>query len=115
MKTTTKRVEKGWGHEDIVCNSELYCGKIMFIKAEKRASVHYHILKDETFKIIRGKLLLWYSETDEMDNYIILNPGDSFHVKPGLRHQFLGLEDTEFIEFSTQDFPEDSIRLKKGD
>ena len=46
---------------------------------------------------------------------LILEQGDSFHVPVGLRHQMLGLEETELFEFSTQHFEADSIRVEKGD
>lgn len=46
---------------------------------------------------------------------IILDPGDSFHVSPGRRHQMFGLLDSEMFEFSTTHFDEDSIRVLKGD
>lgn len=48
-------------------------------------------------------------------NSIILEPGDTFHVPPGLRHQMYGMVDTEMFEFSTTHNEEDSIRLLKGD
>jgi quercetin dioxygenase-like cupin family protein len=45
----------------------------------------------------------------------ILNPGSSFHVPVGLRHQVIALEDSNLFEFSTQHFEEDSYRIVKGD
>ena len=44
-----KRVNKPWGHELWIYNSELYCGKILFFNKGKRCSWHYHEIKDETF------------------------------------------------------------------
>ena len=46
---------------------------------------------------------------------LILNPGDKFEVPRELRHQMMGLEDTEMYEFSTTHFESDSYRVKKGD
>ena len=45
----------------------------------------------------------------------ILNPGNSFHIPVGLRHQIIALEDSNLFEFSTQHFEEDSYRIVKGD
>jgi quercetin dioxygenase-like cupin family protein len=108
---------KGWGYEKWIVNKPEYCGKLLFIKKGKTVSWHYHKIKDETFYIQSGKIILLYSEFDDINSAteIILNPGDSFYIPPGLRHRMIGLEDTELFEFSTEHFEEDSYRLIKGD
>ena len=110
-------VSKGWGFEKWIVNTEEYCGKLLYFAKGKKCSWHYHKLKDETFYIQSGKILLKYSDDDEIvdANEIILNKGDKFHIYRGLRHQMFALEDTELFEFSTQHFDEDSHRLEKGD
>jgi len=108
---------KGWGYEKWIINSNLYCGKLLFFEKGKRCSWHYHKIKDETFYLHKGKLLVKYSDEDDLEtsNKTILMKGDTFHVYQGLRHQMLALEDTELFEFSTQHFEEDSYRIVKGD
>jgi quercetin dioxygenase-like cupin family protein len=110
-------VPKGWGFEKWIVNTEEYCGKLLYFVKGKKCSWHYHKLKDETFYIQSGKILLKYSDSDEMiyADEIILNRGDKFHIYRGLRHQMFALEDTELFEFSTQHFDEDSHRLERGD
>jgi len=110
-------VSKGWGFEKWIVNTEEYCGKLLYFAKGKKCSWHYHKLKDETFYIQSGKILLKYSDDDEIvdANEIILNKGDNFHIYRGLRHQMFALEDTELFEFSTQHFDEDSHRLERGD
>lgn len=110
-------VPKGWGFEKWIVNTEEYCGKLLYFVKGKKCSWHYHKLKDETFYIQSGKILLKYSDNDEIVNAdeIILNKGDKFHICRGLRHQMFALEDTELFEFSTQHFDEDSHRLERGD
>ena len=119
MKTTTeiKFVPKGWGFEKWIVNSEKYCGKLLYFVKGRRCSWHYHKIKDEVFYVQSGKILVKFSEEDEINKSldVILYPGDSFHVPTGLRHQMLALEDTELFEFSTQHFDEDSYRVQKGD
>ena len=113
-----KLVPKGWGFEKWICNSELYCGKLLYFVKRKKLSFHYHKLKDETFYCSKGQLLVLYGYDDDksLAKQIILNPGDCFHVPPGFRHQMIALdEDSELFEFSTQHFDEDSYRLVKGD
>lgn len=112
-----KIVDKGWGFEKWIVNKPEYCGKVLFIKQNKRCSWHYHILKDETFFIYSGKILLKYSDENAYDTAkeIVLTKGDSFHIYRNMKHQMIALEDTELIEFSTQHFDSDSYRLIKGD
>ena len=117
MTSSIKFVPKGWGYEKWIVNNEEYCGKLLFLAKGKRCSWHYHVLKDETFYLQSGKILLRYSDDDDIDccEKTILQKGDKFHVYRGLRHQMLALEDTELFEFSTQHFDSDSKRLLPGD
>jgi quercetin dioxygenase-like cupin family protein len=117
MTSLIKFVPKGWGFEKWIVNSREYCGKLLYIAKDKKCSWHYHILKDETFYIQSGEILLRYSEEDEVESAseIILKKGDKFHIYRGLRHQMEAIQDTELFEFSTQHFDEDSIRIIKGD
>jgi len=112
-----KFVPKGWGFEKWIVNCEEYCGKLLYFVKGKKCSWHYHKLKDEVFYIQSGKILLKYSDGDEMlyADEITLNQGDKFHVYRGLRHQMIALEDTELFEFSTEHFDEDSYRIERGD
>lgn len=105
-------VEKLWGYENIIVNTDLYCGKIIHVNVGKRGSFHYHKIKDETFYILNGKVQINYSLTDEFyTDSVILNQGDTFYLPPGLRHQIVGIEDSDIIEFSTKDMDEDSYRV----
>ena len=112
-----KIVPKGWGYEKWIVNNDLYCGKLLFFEKGKKCSWHYHKIKDETFYIQSGSLLLKFSEEDDIveSNEIILKQGDSFHIPVGMKHQMIGIEDTEMFEFSTTHFDEDSYRIIKGD
>ena len=117
MTSSIKFVPKGWGFEKWIVNNDEYCGKLLYFVKDRKCSFHYHQLKDETFYVHSGKILLKYSEDDDLENAeeIILNRGDNFHVYRGLRHQMIALEDTELFEFSTQHFEIDSHRVVKGD
>ena len=112
-----KIVPKGWGYEKWIVNTELYCGKLLHIIKGNQCSWHYHMLKDETFYLQEGKLLVKYSDDDDRDNAkeMIMERGDKFHVYTGLRHQMFALEDSDLFEFSTEHFDSDSTRVIKGD
>jgi quercetin dioxygenase-like cupin family protein len=108
-----KYVEKIWGFERWIVNNSQYCGKLLFFKPEKSCSWHYHKLKDETFYLQSGKLLIKYSYQDDIsqaDEKILLR-GESFHIPIGLRHKMIALEASELFEFSTEHFDSDSYRL----
>jgi len=121
MSGTINFVSKGWGFEKWFCNSEKYCGKLLYIAKDRKCSLHYHKIKDETFYIHSGMIRLRYVPCEE-DGALkgqvietILSKGDVFHIPSLLAHQMIALEDTELFEFSTQHFDEDSYRIQKGD
>jgi len=112
-----KIVPKGWGYEKWICNNKEYCGKLLHIIKGKKCSWHYHILKDETFYLQEGKLLVRYSDENNIEDAkeLILEKGDKFYVYRGLRHQMFALEDSDLFEFSTEHFDSDSYRILRGD
>ena len=110
-------VKKGWGYERWIVNKEEYCGKLLFFEKGKRCSWHRHELKDEVFYLQSGKMIVKYSDQDDIAKAeeLLLNPGDNFYIYQGLRHQMIALEDSELFEFSTEHFDSDSYRIVKGD
>jgi len=94
-------VKKEWGEEHWIVNRE-YAGKKMVLYKNHRCSLHYHKIKDETFYVIKGCVLLELN-----DKIKILKPGDSILIKPNDKHRFTGLEESEIIEFSTHHYDED--------
>ena len=112
-----KHVDKGWGYERWIVNKSEYCGKLLFFESGKRCSWHFHKIKDEVFYLQSGKLIVKYSDEDDLNKAqeLTLFPGQNFHVYTGLRHQMIALEDSELFEFSTQHFDSDSYRIIKGD
>jgi len=99
-----KEVKKEWGKEIWIVNRD-YCGKKLILNKGFRCSMHYHKNKDETFYILRGKVLM---ETGNKKQIII--PGHSILITPNTKHRFTGLEDSEIIEFSTHHDDSDSYR-----
>ena len=116
-------VPKGWGEERWIHNDELYCGKILVLKRGKHCSLHYHMLKTETFYIQAGQLQMELTDLEHarreprvIREQIIMNAGDALLLKPGMVHRFTGLADETLIfEFSTQHFDDDSHRIETGD
>lgn len=120
--------EKVWGSETLIANRD-FCGKVMTLRKGMRCSLHYHRVKDETFLVTRGLVMVELGVPDHAvaeevlwrrhggdpayhTKVVILRPGESIDVPPHTLHRFTGHEDSEFIEFSTHDDPADSIRLE---
>jgi mannose-6-phosphate isomerase-like protein (cupin superfamily) len=117
MNQDIKFVNKGWGFEKWITNSEKYCGKLLYFVKDKCCSYHYHKIKTETFYLQSGSIKLLYGMNDDFSkaSYTYLRPGDKFEIPPGMRHMMIAIEDSELFEFSTQHFEEDSYRIIKGD
>ena len=94
-------VNKEWGEEHWIVNRQ-YAGKKMVLHKNHRSSLHYHKIKDETFYVIKGCVLLELN-----DKVKVLRPGDSILIKPNDKHRFTGLEESEIIEFSTHHYDEE--------
>ena len=101
-----KQVEKVWGREIWIHNDEKYCGKKLILNKGKRCSLHYHKIKDETFYLESGRVLMQLLGEER-----IMNPGECLEIPRGAEHRFSGLENSVIFEFSTKHFDEDSYRI----
>ena len=118
MIVKPKIVQKGWGEEVWIHNDEEYCGKILrFFKAGNKFSLHYHIIKKESWYVGKGSFeyKLVNTETAEEES-LHIKVGDCITIERGMPHQLIALEDgSEIFEVSTQHFDEDSYRIRIGD
>jgi quercetin dioxygenase-like cupin family protein len=109
-------IVKGWGHELIIHNSEKYCGKLLVFKAGCKFSMHYHLIKQETWYVNKGTFIYRWIDTNQGTELSTrLTVGDVVTQYPGQPHQLEALEDGEIFEVSTQHFDTDSYRIWKGD
>ena len=108
MKSFVKEVSKSWGKEVWMVNTDLYCGKKLFLKKGAKCSLHFHKIKDETFYIDLGQVLMQIGEKE-----IVMYIGDVMQIRPGTKHRFTGLEDSVIIEISTHHENSDSYRIKE--
>lgn len=106
-----KVVEKVWGKEEWIVNNDLYCFKKLYLNKDFRCSMHYHKIKDETFIIHSGKVLMESKKPECIEAKQIMLPGDQIRISPEENHRFTGLEDSVIYEISTQHFETDSYRL----
>ncbi len=108
-----RRVEKPWGYEIWWGRTDRYVGKILFVKKGHSLSLQYHEVKDETVRVLSGKLLFETRAAGETGDLrrIEMSPGDTFHITPGTLHRMTGLEDCEIVEVSTPEL-DDVVRLE---
>jgi len=109
-------VPKGWGHEIIFENNELYCGKLLCFKSGAKFSMHYHMIKDETWYVQEGEFIYRWIDTETAEvNEQVLKVGDTVRQRPGQPHQLEALKDGVVYEVSTEHFDSDSYRVWRGD
>jgi len=112
-----KRVEKQWGYELWIHNDNQYCGKLLvFTKSGNKFSMHYHMLKNETWYVQKGAFQFDWIDTEAAErNYTQLQEGDVVYIEKGLPHQLIALtEGATIMEVSTEHFDEDSYRVYRN-
>lgn len=110
------KIPKGWGEEIIITNNELYCGKLLCFKEGAKFSMHYHMIKDETWYVDEGQFIYRWIDTETAEvNEQILNVGDVVRQRSGQPHQLEALTKGVVFEVSTEHFDSDSYRVWKGD
>ena len=109
-------VPKCWGKEVIIENNEFYCGKLLCFNKGAKFSMHYHMIKDETWYVDKGEFLYRWIDTetaDVIEQKLII--GDTVRQRPGQPHQLEALTDGVIFEVSTTHSDSDSYRVWKGD
>ena len=110
------KVPKGWGEELIIENNEMYCGKLLKFKKGCKFSMHYHLIKDETWYVQEGEFKYRWIDTETAELHEVkLKEGDVVRQRVGQPHQILAETDGTIFEVSSQHFDEDSYRVFPGD
>ena len=111
MLESPRRIEKPWGYELIWAETDEYVGKVLHVRAGEALSLQYHEIKDETFFLLRGSLLLQVGlSADQLIDYQMLE-GQSFHMPTGTVHRMIAETDCELAEVSTPHL-DDLVRLE---
>lgn len=109
-------VPKGWGSEEIWVSNDLYCSKLMHFNEMARFSMHFHSVKEETWRVMSGRFIVKVIDTKNASvSEHELNAGDVWHNAPLLPHQLICLEAGTILEVSTPDSVEDNYRVFPGD
>lgn len=110
-------VNKNWGYEKWIHNDSQYCGKLLVFENEgNRFSMHYHMIKNETWYIQKGAFEFHWINTETATLVKeILNVGDIVYIERGKPHQLIALEPESIVfEVSTEHFDTDSYRIYKN-
>ena len=103
---------KIWGQTELIhANGVLEFHRIEF-KAGYKCSEHEHKFKWNGFFVESGKMLVRVWQEGKQQGLVdetILNAGDLTMVKPGMVHQFEGLEDGVAFELYSAEFNHDDI------
>jgi mannose-6-phosphate isomerase len=111
QRAEASRVEKPWGYEIRWAVTDRYLGKILHVNKGEALSLQYHERKDEYQYVITGCIDI---ETGGPDGTLAkhrMSPGDTLHIRPGMRHRITALEDTDIFEVSTPE-GDDVVRLE---
>jgi mannose-6-phosphate isomerase-like protein (cupin superfamily) len=111
LKVEPTRVDKPWGYELIWARTDRYVGKILHIRKGEALSLQYHRCKEETIRVLAGRVRLETANEGGERNDQVLEPGDGAHIPPGLRHRMEALEDCDVLEVSTPEL-DDVVRLQ---
>jgi mannose-6-phosphate isomerase-like protein (cupin superfamily) len=107
-----RRVEKPWGYELIWALTDVYCGKLLFVKAGHSLSLQFHREKDESWLVQSGRAKVELGAAgDAVLKEEIVAPGSAFRFAPGTVHRVTALEDTMILEVSTPQL-DDVVRLE---
>ena len=107
---TPRRVDKPWGWELVWAETDVYAGKLLFVRAGESLSLQVHEVKEESWLVREGRAKLEVGKRGQLREREI-RPGDAFHLPPGTVHRLTALEDTLVIEVSTPHL-DDVVRLE---
>ena len=110
--TEAPRTDKPWGHESLFALVDgRYCGKAIHVTEGHALSLQYHERKEETISVFSGRLRVEVGEHESALEEFELVPGESIHLRPGVRHRVTALVDTVMLEASTTEL-DDVVRLE---
>lgn len=105
------RVDKPWGYELRWAVTERYAGKLIHIEGGHLLSLQYHVQKDESIHVISGVMdLQLESNSGEVETHR-LTAGMSAHIRPGRKHRFIAVENTDLFEVSSPEI-DDVVRIE---
>ena len=107
IKETLKYVDKVWGEEVVIVNSDKYCCKMLLVNQDAVSSTHRHLKKTETFYTLEGYGLLIV----EGKQHILAPFTRPKTIEAGERHSYKALSPLIILEVSTTHSDDDVERF----
>ena len=84
--------EKAWGYELWIINHDAYCGKLLVFKKDKKFSMHYHMIKEESWYVSKGEFeYRWIDTETATPKSTRIVKGDVVDLERGQPHQLIEL------------------------
>lgn len=96
-----RRIDKPWGHEELWALTDSYAGKLLHVRAGHRLSLQHHVCKEETLRVMSGRMRLEIGSNPSRLTSEEHGPGGVFHLPPGTVHRFTAITDCVLVEVST--------------
>ncbi len=71
--------------------------KILVIKPNKRLSWQYHKRRSEIWSVIKGNILVSWSENDNEEDHFKLKAKDQIEIGNKIRHRIIGTDDYALV------------------
>ena len=85
-----------------------YCGKFLFVFDGQTCPYHRHLMKHETFFIVKGTLRMKVGEEERL-----MHEGDLLAMPPGVGHSFTGVGPALVLEVSMPSILQDNFFADK--
>ena len=116
-----QHTKKVWGKEILLTNPQntfspnQYCSKLMVVESGWQCSLHRHLVKDETFFILDGVVIIETSLDGEKLSWDVFTAGDSIHIRPKVWHRFKATNNPVLmLEVSTPHSDGDVERMEES-
>lgn len=110
--STVRRQDKPWGHEELFALVDgRFCGKAIHVGEGHALSLQYHERKEEVISVQTGRVRCEVGLSEDALEEFEMLPGDSLHLRPGVRHRMRALVDSVLLEASTTEL-DDVVRLE---
>ena len=104
-----KREAKVWGERWLIRQDSTHAVSYLKIDKGYECSFHSHQEKYNLFVVLSGGIAVIVEQSDH-NSTVYLTEGQSFTTKPGERHKFVGIDDSEVIEEMYVEYREDDIQ-----
>lgn len=103
------KVERPWGHFELLTENEKTTVKILSLKAGERTSLQLHENRSEKWFIING------NGTAFLEKQMKVNPNDVIFIPSKSPHRIEAISDMTILEISFGNFEESDIKRLEDD